>query len=271
MSMRVIAHLPMYDFPELRPATDALWQAVAERLRRAGVTDVPDFLSHDLTHHESWAQPHLMLGQSCGFPAMTDFADQLRIVAAAIYNAPGCADATHCSFIVVPAASSARELKDLRGSRFALNAWDSNTGMNLPRLAFAPFAESGRFFSAIVVTGSHAASLASLAEGRADIAAIDCVSHALLLRLRPELGAATRILARTQSGPSLPFVTARGNSEDLDGMLRSALTDALADPALAATREALLLDGIVAASAADYDILVRYRDAARQFAYPVLA
>jgi ABC-type phosphate/phosphonate transport system substrate-binding protein len=271
MSMRMIANLPMYDYPELQPATDALWRAVAERLRRAGVSDVPPSLSRELTHHEAWADPHLLLGQSCGFPAMTDFADRLRIVAAPIYDAPGCNGATHCSFIVVPAVSSARTLEDLRGRRFAVNAPDSNTGTNLPRLAFAPFAENGRFFSAVIETGSHAASLAHLAEDRADVAAIDCVSYALLSRLRPRLGAATRILARTQSTPSLPFVTARDNSEDLDGILRGALAGALADPALATTRGALLLDGIVAASAADYDILLRHREAAREFAYPVLA
>src|SRR5260370_30161994 len=36
-----IAALPMYDYPELAPAHDALWAALADRLIAAGVSDPP--------------------------------------------------------------------------------------------------------------------------------------------------------------------------------------------------------------------------------------
>ncbi len=43
----MIASLPMYDFKELRPAHDALWSAIADRLMAAGITNVPTRLTRD--------------------------------------------------------------------------------------------------------------------------------------------------------------------------------------------------------------------------------
>ena len=37
----MIASLPMYDLPETRSATDALWAGIARHLRAEGVAEVP--------------------------------------------------------------------------------------------------------------------------------------------------------------------------------------------------------------------------------------
>jgi ABC-type phosphate/phosphonate transport system substrate-binding protein len=269
--MPAIARLPMYDLPELKTANDALWAAIAQRLSDAGLADVPLALAHQLGHHESWRHPDLLFGQTCGYPALHDYRDQLRIIAAPIHDAPGCNGTAHCSFLLVPVASTARTIGDLRGARFALNSWDSNTGMNLARLAFAPFATAERFLGEIVETGGHAASLASLARGETDIAAIDCVSYALLARHRPELAAKTRILDRTAQSPTLPFVTGRAQPLATIRALREALAATIADPALAASRAALFLTGLAPADAADYAILLDYQDRATNLGYPLLA
>jgi ABC-type phosphate/phosphonate transport system substrate-binding protein len=268
--MTAIAHLPMYEFPETRTAIDDLWKAIALRLRDAGLPGVPLILSRDLSHDESWRHPKLLLGQSCGYPAMHEFRGQFRIVATPVHDAPGCEGNRHCSFILVPADSRPREIADLRGARFALNAWDSNTGMNLPRLAFAPFAPRGRFLGEIIETGRHAASLALVADGRADATAIDCVTHALMARHRPSLVAATRVLARTAPSPALPFVTALSASKKTVQALREALAGALAEPALASSRKALFLAGAVPAEEEDYRILRDYEERARALGYPRL-
>jgi ABC-type phosphate/phosphonate transport system substrate-binding protein len=266
-----IAQLPMYDFPEVRDATDALWRAIAERLRDSGLRGVPDGLEREVTREEAWRNPGLLLGQSCGYPAMSAFSRHLRIVATPIYVTPGCRGASHCSFILVTRNAPARRLADLRGARFALNSRDSNSGMNLPRLAIALIAGGGGFFSEVIETGSHAASVAALAAGDADTAAIDCVSYALLLRHRSEIVAQTQILARTASSPALPFVTARSNDETTVVRLRDAVAGALSDPSLAAIRKALFLGGMVPADAADYSIVLDYEARARQLGYPELA
>ena len=269
--MSAIAQLPMYDLPEIQAASDALWRAVGDRLRASGLADVPLALCRHITQYEGWEDPRLLFGQSCGYPALHAYSDRLRIVAAPLYDAPGCSGATHCSFIVVPNDSTACAIADLRGARFALNSWDSNTGMNLARLAFAPFASYGRFLGEIVETGGHAASLVSLADRRTDAAAIDCVSYALLARHRPALAARTRILARTARSPTLPFVTARSTSAATIRALRDALAAAIADRALAASRKTLFLTGMAPADAADYAILVDYEHAAEKLGYCRLA
>ena len=45
-----------------------------------------------------------------------------------------------------------------------------------------------------------------MAAGAADVAAIDCVTYASLLRVVPKVVASTRILQWTREVPSLPFV-----------------------------------------------------------------
>ena len=269
--MTAIAQLPMYDPPEVRAATDALWHAIALRLREVGIADVPHGLSRHFDRHEAWRHEGLLLGQACGYPAITAFKEDVRIVATPIYDAPGCVGTTHRSLIIVPGPSGARGLADLAGRRFALNSWDSNSGMNLPRLAFAALAREGRFLGEIIETGSHAGSLGLVAGGGADAASIDCVTYALLARYRPARVAAVRVIAETAPGPCLPFVTAHGASDATVAALREALAGAITDPALAAATRALFLLGVAPASEADYAVLLDYEHRAAAMGYPRLA
>ncbi len=85
------------------------------------------------------------------------------------------------------------------------------------------------------------------------------------------LAGTTRILARTAQSPTLPFVTGCAQPPAMTRTLRGALADALADPALAASRAALFLTGMAPADAADYGILLDYRDRAVDLGYPLLA
>ena len=269
--MARFASLPMYSLPEIAEATEALWRAISVRLVAAGLEDVPLALRRDPDHRRSWRDPDLLFGQSCGYPLMTEFRDCLRAVAAPLYGAPGCSGATHCSFFIAPRNSAARRLADLRGGRFAFNSRDSNSGYNLAGLAFASLAAGGRFFSKAIETGSHEASLALVADGKADCASIDCVTHALLARHRSALVAATRVLDRSAASPTLPFVTAASADDRTVAALRDALAAAMADPALAATREALLLLGVVPAANPDYRLVLDYEAAARRRGYDPLA
>ena len=97
-------------------------------------------------------------------------------------------------------ATRAGRWPNFAARRPALNAHDSNTGMNLFRAAIAPIAGGAPFFRAVVVTGSHEASVAAVAEGRADLAAIDCVSFALLGTRPPR---ARRARRRRRREPAL--------------------------------------------------------------------
>ena len=180
-----IAVLPMYDFPWTAGANDALWASISARLTEAGVQS-PTRLTRGGDLAALWRRPGLILGQTCGYPYVTGLKDAVRLIATPEYGFPGCEDTSHRSFIIRGGRDPRRELGEFRGATAALNAHDSNTGINLFRATIASVAGGAPFFRAILVTGSHEASVEAVAEGHADLASIDCVSFALLRRGRPE-------------------------------------------------------------------------------------
>lgn len=258
-----VASFGMYDMPFLAAANDALWSAMARRLRAAGSADVPDRLDRERPLRTIWRDPGLLLGQTCGWPLVTELGEAVTVVGAPVFDLPGCEGATHRSLIVVASACNAASLEDLRGARVAINGPDSNTGMNLLRAAVAPLAHGAPFFSKVVVTGAHLASIAAVARGTADVAAIDCVTFGLAARHQPALVRAVKAIGATPPGPALPFITRAGASAEEVALLRAALASALTDPEAADAVAALRLTAIVPASAADYAVLTAYaRDAA---------
>jgi len=234
----------MYDPPELRREVDAWWSGLAAAFRREGVTDVPDRLDRSIAFDALWSAPDLLFAQACGFPMIGQWAGRLEYLATPRYAAPGCEGASYCSFVLVAAESTARTLEDLRGARCSINGRVSHSGFNALRGLVAPVAQNGKFFGAVSVSGGHLESLAEIERGDADVAAIDCVSHALLSRCRPELVAATRIIGRTACAPGLPYVTRLPADADLMQRLRAGLEHAFADPGLCAVRDALLIAGL---------------------------
>jgi ABC-type phosphate/phosphonate transport system substrate-binding protein len=265
------ALLPMYDFPELRGAHDALWSAIAARLRRVSLDMVPERLTRSEGPSALWRDPCLLLGQTCGYPLMTDLTGRVRLVATPVYRAPGCQGAFHRSVIVVGADDPVADLNGLRGRRCAINSWDSNTGMNLLRAVVAPFAEGASFFKDIAVSGSHRQSLCLVAAGAADVAAIDCVTLEHMARIDPELVARTRILAWSPLSPGLPLISSMTTGEAWIDALGNALADVAIDPNLAAIREELLLDGFEVLPAETYTSVLSFEAEAVAQGYPRLA
>ena len=265
-----IAALPMYDFPWTAAANDALWAAITVRLAEAGV-EAPKTLTRGGDLDAQWRDPRLVFGQTCGYPFVTALKDAVALVAAPTYAFPGCEDASHRSFIVRRASDPRRALAEFRGSIAAINAWDSNTGMNLFRATIAPVAREARFFRAVVLTGSHERSVAAIGEGRADLAAIDCVSYALLPRGRPALIERVAVVAESPRSPSLPFIAAAGLGAHGIAAVREALASALADPDLAEARAALGLKEARLVTPADYDRVVEIERGAAAAGYARLA
>jgi ABC-type phosphate/phosphonate transport system substrate-binding protein len=116
--------------------------------------------------------------------------------------------------------------------------------MNALRALVAPLHRGGRFFGRVEASGGHEASLELVADGTADVTALDCVTHALLTRHRPSALKGTRVLTRTGRAPAPPFVSSSRTPAKRVALLRKALTEAMKDPALEAARDALLLTGI---------------------------
>ena len=266
-----VASLPMYDLPELRAATDAWWQGLARAFRSEGIADAPDSLDRREAYQDVWLGPELLFSQTCGYPLTHAVAGRVELVATPCYRAEGCEGPGYCSFVIVGADSTAGAIGDLRGARCAINGLDSQSGCNALRSLVAPAAEGGRFFGSVAITGGHRASLALVASGQADVAAIDCVTLGLLARHRPQALAGTRVLCRTASAPGLPYVTRAGAGADLLQRLRAGVERAFADPELVEARGALLLEAAAVLPLAAYDRIGELENAAIAAGYPEIA
>ncbi len=236
----MIAALQMYDWPEVREATDLWWQGVARHLG----ADIP--LSRPANFTAPWFDDGLLLGQTCGYPFTHALRGKVKLVATPHYEADGCAGPNYRSIVL---ARENKPLQDFRLAVAAVNTADSMSGMLALKLVFAPHATNGRFFSRTVETGGHLGSLAAVQEGRADVCAIDCVCVAMARRYRPSALENLVEVTRSPAVPGLPWITRAGDPDTL----RAALGRAFEDPALWPVREALLLSGFSELPVGFYD------------------
>lgn len=265
-----LAGLPMYDFARLAAANDALWQAVAARLTAAGLDGVPAQLERSLPIDRLWQDPRLLLAQTCGYPLLTSLLGRVRLVATPRYRAFGCDGSEHGSALVVHAEDYTSDLAGLHGRRCAANQPHSNTGMNLLRAAVADLADGKPFFQTVAWTGSHRASLAMVAAGEADLAAIDVVTLAHLGRIEPELVKHVRILGWTEVTPGLPLITSAEADDGTIELLRAALFEIASAPDHAALRDELLLDGFDIVPETAYRPILALEQRAIGLGYPHL-
>jgi len=268
-----VASLPMYDWPEIAWANDALWSAIAKRLIVRGIA-APPLLDRESGSDAVWDDRRLVLSQTCGYPFSTRLKRTVRYVGTPVYDAPGCQGSGYSSVIVVRSDEGGERLGDIDPSRFAYNAADSLSGEGGERLGdidpsrFAyNAADSLSGYLALanaaseagidprsvewLETGSHRASLRLVAAGNADVAAIDAVCWSLALRFEPAAGR-LKVIEQTAFRPGLPFITSIDRTDREIEIIRAAIRDALADHEIAAAREALRLTGLSTEDEPDY-------------------
>ncbi|RBO14101.1 MULTISPECIES: phosphate/phosphite/phosphonate ABC transporter substrate-binding protein [Pantoea] len=209
--------LPMYDIDSATTAatTSALLKLLAKRDVTAEVVAPDDLLTH-------WRDDNLLLSQTCGY-ALVSQLPEVQLVGTMQSCAAGCQDLRYRSWLVVRQAENARMLEDFRGRRAVCNSADSHSGYNALRYAIAPLAENGKFFAETHFSGSHQQSLAALRRNEADIAAIDCITWALLQKYQPQALADVTIIGETPLCPALPLITSARTDSLLLEKLRSAL------------------------------------------------
>ncbi len=262
-----VASMPMYDMPEVGPALDSLWAGLARNLEREGIADVPHCLVHDRALADLWGDPNLLFSQCCGFDLVNGYAGRLQPIAMPHYDAPGCEGCDYASVVIVAEPSEATDVLEMRGAVCAINGPESHSGMGALRALIAPSSHGGRFFSEVEVSGSHAASLEMVRRGAADVAAIDCVTYALLERHRPAAVAGTRRLGRTYRAPAVPYVTSGHVDPETLARMRAAVFRAFADPHLAAARQALLLKDVEEPPPSAYGRIAEMQDFAARHGY----
>lgn len=86
----------------------------------------------------------------------------------------------------------------------------------------AAMGENLDIFSERIETGGHRNSIRAVAEGRADVAAIDCMSWHLAKLFEP-LARELQVVGWTKQRKGLPYITSKATPPDIAAALRGAL------------------------------------------------
>ncbi len=234
-----LACLPMYDWPEVRSATDALWVALRTALRARGIA-APEALTRG--DETALTDPRLALGQTCGLPYRLRLHAQVTLIGAPDYGLEGCPPGFYRSALVVRAGDRRAAAQDFAGARFAYNDAESQSGRAALEAALGALAMRDG-----LRTGAHRASIRAVADGAAEIAAIDAVSWRLAQAWEPA-ARGLRVAGWTRPTPGLPMVTAGGRDP---ASYAEAVAEGISglDPA---SRGALGLRGFVGFAPGDY-------------------
>lgn len=206
----MIAALPMYDTPQTAPALDALWACIRDGLRAQGI-GAPEALTRGGDVWQVWQSPALVLGQTCSLPFRARLKDQVQVLGAFDLGLPGTPPGYYHSVLVARADDprAKRGLAAFRGARLAYNEALSQSGWAAPSAAAA---RAGFSFDALIETGAHRQSARAVAEGRADIAALDAASWRVIAREDPATAARLSVVGRTRPTPGLPLITRRDSN-----------------------------------------------------------
>ncbi len=243
------ATLPMYDFAELRPHTDALWAAIRAAFLELGIK-ADKALSRDTPPPSLWANPALAFAQTCGLPYVSQLRGKATLIGAPDYGIIPGKPGWYNSAIIVRGDDTRSRLADFAGATFAYNEPSSQSGlfamMHMVQSGFG----SGQFFGDCHLSGAHVFSVHAVMEGRADIAAIDAVTWRYVQKFMPETSS-LRVLATTSPSPGLPYITGKIHEA---APLAKAVETALNGLA-PAHRQALGLKGFWHAKPDDYGLI----------------
>ncbi|KUM26208.1 phosphate ABC transporter substrate-binding protein [Mesorhizobium loti] len=186
--------------------------------------------------HQLWLSPALLFGQTCWGPMELGLAQHVQVIAQPSYDAfEGGRGELYSSALVMPAdgepsVASPEDGKPvipldlIRGRRFVFNDPDSMSGLLGLTRDLEAMGESLDIFASRGESGGHRSSIVAIAEGRADIAAIDCQSWALAQRFEPA-AQGVKVVGWTARRKGLPFITARTTPADVIASMREAVRE----------------------------------------------
>jgi phosphonate transport system substrate-binding protein len=159
------------------------------------------------------------------------------------------------AYLIVPAASPATSLADLRGKSFALTDPKSNTGRLVPEhQVWSGFGVSPEaFFSEVRYTYSHDRSIDQVASGAVDGASVDSLIYDYLAAKAPARARGTRILSRSQPFGIPPVVVHPRIDPTLKAGLKAAFLALHEDPRGKAILDAIHVERFVVPKDADYE------------------
>ena len=219
----MIASLPMYDWPEAQSANDRLWLAIADGLRARGI-NAPAALTRDDDLWGQWEAPDLVLSQTCGLPYRARLLGKVRLVGSPDYGLDGCPPGYYASKIVVRKADADVAPDDWSKLRLVYNEDRSQSGW---ASILNHAAALGASFASAQGSGGHRNSVQMVADGAADIGAIDAQSWRLAQAYDP-WAEQLAVIGQTEPTPATPFITAGDASDERVALIRAALDEGVA-------------------------------------------
>lgn len=220
------------------PGALAAWGRL---LTEVGVrADVPfDVIEHayPATLAALWGRDDLGCAFMCGWPLALENEARgaaLRpVIAAPVPDALWSAGtAIYRSDFIVLASSYFRTVTDTFGLRFGYNAASSHSGVNMPRTYLSAWAERAPLYAECVgPLTTVRRCVEAVAEGRAEVSAVDSFGLQVLRRHDPALGACVRVIGSTAPSPIPPLVGGPALSEAAEERLRTALVGLAEDVA----------------------------------------
>jgi ABC-type phosphate/phosphonate transport system substrate-binding protein len=234
----------MYDPPHMQDSNDTLWAAIRDRLRARDI-QAPEALSRAQSDRwRIWRAPDLLLAQTCGQPFRSGLQGATTFIGTPDYGLRDCPPGHYRSAIVVRTRDGRQTPRAFDGARLAYNGEDSMSGWNAAR-GWA--LDHGISLKIALKSGSHAASAVAVADGRADIAAIDVQTWRLMEQGRA-VPRGLRVLSHSSPSPGLPLISAAGRDP---APLRAAIEEAI-EALPHDTRTRLGLRGLSCVTEQDY-------------------
>ena len=261
--------LPMY--LGASEAVQTLWTELRQALALEGLQRLPDALAWPQELHAHWLSPELLLSQTCGYPLTHALQGQVQLLGCFRYAALGCQGIDCRSVLIAREAHQDLPLADFRQRRVAFNSADSQSGYNALRAMVAPLAQGGAFFASAVETGSHRGSVDAVREGRADLAAIDCVTWALLQKHDANATQGLCVIGHSEPYPGLPLITSLNAPLGQIQALRNGLRGLVGTPAAGTAVAQLLISGFETPDLVVYQRCVDMERSAVGSGYPHLA
>lgn len=195
----MIAYLGMYDRPETAAANDLLWSAIRSNLETG-----PETLTREIDPWQAWSSPGLLLGQTCGCPFRTRLYGEVQLVGTPDYGLPDCPPGYYRSVFVAKKSGTPPRLEQFDRARFAYNDALSQSGWAAPLIHLQ---DRNILPGALIETGSHRGSAQAVAEGRADLAALDLLSWDMI-QAYDDFADELTVVDLTVPTPGLPLITA---------------------------------------------------------------
>ncbi len=241
----------MYDWPEVADALDDLWTHIADAGRAMGLA-MPSRLVRRADLVSLWSDPTMLLGQVCSLNPVRDGLGETEVVGTLVYDAPADLPqpepGSYYSVIVcrrddprrpsgncdLGSGVATADVERFAGARVAANGTDSQSGYWSLGHFVRDLVADGPIFGDVLFTGAHRDSVNAVADGTADLAAIDVHSWRLAREYERDATEQLAVIGTTAPTPGVVCVVSwelKNHRPALDAALHEAVAGFVGTPA----------------------------------------